>query len=214
MFDVGRLVRSYFDAVITCSAIRWLQPGELWWGAANDDADSVRDSVAYLLDQAIDGIEEQVLLVPELLLAAAQGKVPTGAHEVVLERAELLSAAWPDEPGFSEVRGAVEVGMKLLRSRQRSRAPLRVEHSGAECRSGVGLHAGQDVLVHGHREGRAGVAEAFADDLHGDAGLQQDRGVGVAQVVEADASQLARCAPAAAMTARRSRGGSVRRRGG
>jgi hypothetical protein len=103
--------------VITCSAIRWLQPGELWWGAANDDADSVRDSVAYLLDQAIDGIEEQVLLVPELLLAAAQGKVPTGAHDVVLERAELLSAAWPHEPEFSEARGAVEVGMKLLRSR-------------------------------------------------------------------------------------------------
>jgi hypothetical protein len=117
MFDVGRLVRSYFDAVITCSAIRWLQPGELWWGAYNDDADSVRDSVAYLLDQAADGVEEQVLLVPELLLAAAQGKVPTGAHGVVIDRAESLSASWPDDPAFAEVRGAVEVGIALLRSR-------------------------------------------------------------------------------------------------
>ena len=42
------------------------------------------------------------------------------------------------------------------------------------------------MLVDGHREGRAAVAEALADDLHRDAGLQQDRGVGVTQVVKAD----------------------------
>ena len=36
------------------------------------------------------------------------------------------------------------------------------------------------MLIHGHREGGAGVAEAFADDLHGNTDLQQDRGVGVA----------------------------------
>ena len=117
MFDVGRLVRSYFDAVITCSAIRWLQPGELWWGADKDDSDSVRDSVSYLLDQAIDGVPEQVLLVPELLLAAAEGKIPTGAHGVVLDRAESISAGWPDEPEYDEVRGAVEVGRALLVTR-------------------------------------------------------------------------------------------------
>jgi hypothetical protein len=39
------------------------------------------------------------------------------------------------------------------------------------------------VLVAGHGEGGAAVAEAFADDLHGYAGVQQDAGVGVAQVV-------------------------------
>ena len=60
------------------------------------------------------------------------------------------------------------------------------EHGGAERDGGVGLHAGEDVLVDGHGEGGAGVAEAFADDLHGDVGLEQDRGVGVAEVVEPD----------------------------
>ena len=113
LFDMGRIVRSYFDAVITCSIVRWLQPGELWWGTESDDPDSVRDSVAFLLDQAADH-GEQVLLVPELLLAAAQGKVPGLAHGIVRERAQAISAAWPKDPSFDLARGAVEVGLWLL----------------------------------------------------------------------------------------------------
>ena len=35
-------------------------------------------------------------------------------------------------------------------------------------------------MVDGHGEGRAVVAEAFADDLHVDAGLKLDPGVGIA----------------------------------
>ena len=35
------------------------------------------------------------------------------------------------------------------------------------------------------------MAETFADDLHGHAGLQQDRRVGMAEVVEADAAAAA-----------------------
>lgn len=113
MFDMGRIVRSYFDAVITCSIVRWLQPGELWWGTERDDTDSVRDSVAFLLDQAADP-EEQVLLVPEMLLAAAQGKVPELAHDIVRERAQAISTEWPDDRSFDTARGAVEVGLWLL----------------------------------------------------------------------------------------------------
>ena len=113
LFDMGRIVRSYFDAVITCSILRWLQPGELWWGTESDDPDSVRDSVAFLLDQAADH-REQVLLVPELLLASAQGKVPALAHGIVRERAQTISAAWPDGSTFDLARGAVEVGLWLL----------------------------------------------------------------------------------------------------
>ena len=44
----------------------------------------------------------------------------------------------------------------------------------------VSLHAREDVLVDGHGECWAAVAKAFADDLHGDVGLQEDGGVGVA----------------------------------
>ena len=44
------------------------------------------------------------------------------------------------------------------------------------------------VDVHGERD--AGVAEAFAVDFGVDALLQQDRGVGVTQAVQANAGQV------------------------
>lgn len=65
------------------------------------------------------------------------------------------------------------------------------EHSGTERCSSVCLHPGKDVLVHAHGEGGARVAEAFAHDLHRDAGLQQDRGMSVSEIVEPDRSQFA-----------------------
>ena len=113
MFDMGRIVRSYFDAVITCSVIRWLNPGELWWATDRDEPESVRDSVAFLFDQATEPAE-QVLLIPEILLASAQGKVPELAHCIVREKAETIKDQWPDCPSFDTARGAVEVGLSLL----------------------------------------------------------------------------------------------------
>ena len=112
MFDMGRIVRSYFDAVITCSILRWLQPGELWWGE-RDDRESIRGSVSFLLDQA-ENHEEQVLIAPELVLASAQGKVPRLAHDLVREWALETSASWPDDVSFDNARGAVEIGLRLL----------------------------------------------------------------------------------------------------
>ncbi len=43
---------------------------------------------------------------------------------------------------------------------------------------GVGLHAGEPVVVGLDREGWVCMAEAFADDLHGHAGLDDQGGVG------------------------------------
>lgn len=51
------------------------------------------------------------------------------------------------------------------------------------------LHAGDDVLVGGHRESGGGVAESFGDDFDGDAGFEEQGGVGVAEVVEPDSWQ-------------------------
>lgn len=113
LFDMSRIVRSYFDAIITCSIIRWLQPGELWWGTDRDDGDAVIDSVTFLLSQATS-LKEQVLLVPELLLAAAQGKVPTLAHATIQRLAREISSSWPNELGFNIARGSVELGLWLI----------------------------------------------------------------------------------------------------
>ena len=114
MFDMGRIVRSYFDAVIICSMIRWMLPGELWW-AERDEKEEVRASVQFLLNQAAD-YGEQVLLVPELLLACAQGKIPQHAHKDVRDRAEQLLQEWPTDERFDLARGALEVGLKLTAS--------------------------------------------------------------------------------------------------
>ncbi len=67
--------------------------------------------------------------------------------------------------------------------------PSLPEHDVAEHGRGVSLHAREDVLVDGHRERRAAVAEALAHDFHRDTGLQQERGVRVAEVVHADSRQ-------------------------
>ena len=60
------------------------------------------------------------------------------------------------------------------------------DHVGeVECRGGA--HSGDEVLVGGHGEAGEGVAESFGDNLDWCAGGDEQAGVGVAQVVEADA---------------------------
>ena len=49
-----------------------------------------------------------------------------------------------------------------------------------------GAHAGEQVLVGVNRERRVRVAESLGHDFHGDAGGDEQAGVGVAQVVEPD----------------------------
>jgi hypothetical protein len=56
-----------------------------------------------------------------------------------------------------------------------------LEHFG-----GVGLHAGEHVLVGVDGECGGGVAEAFADDLDGDACPDEQCAVGVSEVVQSD----------------------------
>ena len=113
MFDMNKLVRSYFDAVIVASVLRWLRPGELWWAGERNDPASNRDSVAYLLEQAEGEIEEQVLLYPELLLASAQGKLPLETRELLVDKVRIGVESWPDDPGLEVARGATELGLVL-----------------------------------------------------------------------------------------------------
>ena len=55
-----------------------------------------------------------------------------------------------------------------------------------KSRRGVGLHAGEDVLVGDHGEGGAWVPEPFGDDFHRDAGGDEQRRVRVAKIMQAD----------------------------
>ncbi len=81
--NLERLFRSYFDGLILACVLRWVRPSETWWG---EDA----DSCTFLLTQARERFEEKDwnVLLPELLLAAAQGKVPEEAHRFLRSAAQ------------------------------------------------------------------------------------------------------------------------------
>lgn len=64
------------------------------------------------------------------------------------------------------------------------------EDGGTKGGCGLCLHAGHDVLVDGHGERDAAVAQSLADHLGVDSLLQQDAGVGVAKVVETYAGHV------------------------
>ena len=70
------------------------------------------------------------------------------------------------------------------------------EDGRAERIRGGGLHGRHDVLVDVHRQRHVGVPETLADHLGVHVVLQQDGGVGVAQVVEPDTGnvELLHCA--------------------
>lgn len=89
-FDLRRILRSYFDGLIHACVLRWCQPHEAWWGPQPGD------SPGFL--QELEGVNFDFdLLLPELLLACAQDKLPTEAtaHLIEVARHRL------DSPGVS-----------------------------------------------------------------------------------------------------------------
>ena len=76
-FDLPRVLRSYFDGLIHACILRWCEPQEAWWGSDSSDC---RDLLQQLEGQDFDFD----LLLPELLLAGAQEKLPEeGVAQVV-----------------------------------------------------------------------------------------------------------------------------------
>lgn len=105
MFDMPSIVGSYYDAIITSSVIRWLQPNECWWGS---NRETERGLANYLHEHSASEGEMSIVL-SELLLAAAQGKVPLHGMELIRDRAlAYVDVASPDQAA------AVELGLELL----------------------------------------------------------------------------------------------------
>ena len=68
-FDLRRVLRSYFDGLIHACILRWCEPQEAWWGPDGSDCCD--------LLQQLEGLDFDFdLLLPELLLAGAQEKLP------------------------------------------------------------------------------------------------------------------------------------------
>lgn len=94
VFDLAGIGRSYYDPLILAAVLRWLNAHESWWGWRAIEAQRL---IGALLERA--PAEDQEVLIPELLLAYAQGKVPTAAMETILTRAEQMQ--FGAEPGLA-----------------------------------------------------------------------------------------------------------------
>jgi hypothetical protein len=86
MFDISKIIGSYFDAVIIASILRWLEPGEIWWGSSVDGG-GVEENIDRLLTMTTDA-RDLAMLIPELLLAVLEGRVPDSALEKLLHAAD------------------------------------------------------------------------------------------------------------------------------
>lgn len=104
-FDLRRVLRSYFDGLIHACVLRWCEPQEAWWGPRRDDC---RDFL-----QELEGVDFDFdLLLPELLLACAQGKLPRSAlAHLLLAANQRLSTA--NESLDQRTRGHLQLGVDL-----------------------------------------------------------------------------------------------------
>jgi hypothetical protein len=101
------IVRSYYDPLILASILRWLRPWEADWG--DEDGSNAGSVVAELIARVKATRHDQLrLLIPELLLAVALGKVGSMARETTLAEAQLLLGELE-----GEARAAIEVGVAV-----------------------------------------------------------------------------------------------------
>jgi hypothetical protein len=106
VFEMPAIVRSYYDPMILAAVLRWLRPYEAWWGREPIDERSI---VSLMLERATP--EHLLVLLPELLLACAQGKLNRPGVTEVQARA---SAVLANSSLTHAQRGPLELGMALL----------------------------------------------------------------------------------------------------
>ncbi|MBP3083098.1 hypothetical protein [Mycolicibacterium fortuitum] len=115
MFDLDSISRSYFDGIIVSSILRWARPGETWWGA---NARDQRTSITSLVKRT-QNLHDQVVLFPELLLAAAQGKLPRAATQEMIDLIDTTVTAWPADTDA----GPITLGKELVRVQSLNSTP-------------------------------------------------------------------------------------------
>jgi hypothetical protein len=107
VFDLAGMIRSYYDPLIIASFLRWLGPYEGWWGWQAWEAER---TINTLFDRTKDDDAALHVLVPELLLATAQGKVHDAAVETIRAQAERVLRDMGPPP---RVGAAIELGLDL-----------------------------------------------------------------------------------------------------
>lgn len=118
LFEMPAILRSYFDAPIIASILRWVGPHETWWGSRHGDAANVLAEAFARADPA-----DKRLLLPEFLLASAQGKIPRSGIDWLESQAIHHIRCWENSTiindgdiSWSDAEIApVKLGLALLR---------------------------------------------------------------------------------------------------
>lgn len=112
VFEMPAIVRSYYDPLILSSVLRWLRPHEAFWGAEPDSGAKV---VAATIERVLNtSIAPARVLLCELGLAAAEGKLGSGGAEVAYAR---ISKRLTESGLRDRERVALEFALSLARSR-------------------------------------------------------------------------------------------------
>ena len=106
-FEIPAIMRSYFDPLIVCSVLRWLQPEECWWGREIGSSAQVVDELV----ESYSDLDERRVILAELLLASAMGKVPTPAISRVMEHASAFIQTRSLDPQVE----ALECGLEIVK---------------------------------------------------------------------------------------------------
>jgi len=112
VFDMNGIGGPYFDATIIACVLRWLRPREVWWGGLT--AADQRGAFDRVFEAGGLTTPEMTVLVPELYIAAALGKLTPAAFERLEER----YAGFLDTEGWGEgptARAALELAEEARR---------------------------------------------------------------------------------------------------
>ena len=101
-FDLRRILRSYFDGLIHAAVLRWCEPHEAWWGPKSQDC-------CDFLFELEHADFDFTLLLPELLLACAEEKLPLDATAQLVTTAQLRIVDEPDERTRNHLRLGVDL---------------------------------------------------------------------------------------------------------
>jgi hypothetical protein len=106
VFEMPAILRSYYDPMILAAVLRWLQPHEAWWGLELADEGVAVESLLSHVPLA-----HQLILVPEILLAAAQGKL----NRPGITATQSYASALLSNPEVSaEEKAPIELALALV----------------------------------------------------------------------------------------------------
>lgn len=102
-FNLQRAFKSYFDGLILACILRWTHAREAFWGEHADSCQALLEETSERFR-----LQDWEILLPELLLAAAQGKVPRSAHTWLMAAAEDMKV------GSAELTPWLDLGIQLM----------------------------------------------------------------------------------------------------